>query len=170
MDSNGIMHKISCPYTSQQNGIAERKHRHLVETGLALLAYSHLPPKYWVESFTTAVYLINRLPTAVLKNKTPFQVLLNKIPNYSMLRIFGCACYPLLRPYTSHKLQFLSKQCIFLGYSSNHKGWFWHWVMWFWHCPVQIRKIGKYSQWFVWIWIYLSWKYGSIRYLSWNYG
>jgi hypothetical protein len=122
LDSNGIMHKISCPYTSQQNGIAERKHRQLVETGLALLAYSHLPQKYWVESFTTAVYLINRLPTAVLKNKTPFQVLLNKILDYSMLRIFGCACYPLLRPYTSHKLQFRSKQCIFLGYSSNHKG------------------------------------------------
>jgi hypothetical protein len=122
LETNGIMHRISCPYTSQQNGIAERKHRHLVETGLALLAQSHLSNTYWVEAFNTAIYLINRLPTTVLNDQSPFHVLLKQIPNYSLLRTFGCACYPLLRPYINHKLMFRSKQCIFLGYSSNHKG------------------------------------------------
>jgi hypothetical protein len=122
LETNGIMRRIFCPYTSQQNGIAERKHRHLVETGLALLAQSHLSNTYWVEAFNTAIYLINRLPTTMLNDQSPFHVLLKQIPNYSLLRTFGCACYPLLRPYINHKLMFQSKQCIFLGYSSNHKG------------------------------------------------
>jgi histone deacetylase 1/2 len=61
----GISHRVSCPHTSQQNGIAERKHRHLVETGLALLAHSSLPLRYWDEAFLTACYLINRMPTPI---------------------------------------------------------------------------------------------------------
>jgi hypothetical protein len=46
---------VSCPHTSQQNGIAERKHRHLVETGLALLAHSSLPLHFWDEAFLTVL-------------------------------------------------------------------------------------------------------------------
>jgi hypothetical protein len=122
LSSHVILHRITCPHTSQQNGIAERKHRHIIETGLTLLAQSHLPPKLWEESFHTSVYLINRLPTPTIKWFTPFFKLYNKEPEYSNLKVFGCACYPLLRPYTKHKLEFWSKQCIFLGYSSNHKG------------------------------------------------
>jgi histone deacetylase 1/2 len=49
-ERTGIAHRVSCPHTSQQNGIAERKHRHLVETGLALLAHSSLPLRFWDES------------------------------------------------------------------------------------------------------------------------
>ena len=87
-----------------------------------MLAKSHLPNTYWVEAFSTAIYLINRLPTSVLDNKSPYQVLLNNEPDFSSLKVFGCACYPLLRPYNDHKLMFRSKRCIFLGYSSNHRG------------------------------------------------
>ena len=54
----GIAHHVSCLHTSQQNGIAERKHRHLVETGLALLAHSSLPLWFWDELFLTACYLL----------------------------------------------------------------------------------------------------------------
>jgi histone deacetylase 1/2 len=50
----GISHRVSCPHTSQQNGVVERKHRHLVETGLALLAHSSLPLRFWDEAFMTA--------------------------------------------------------------------------------------------------------------------
>jgi histone deacetylase 1/2 len=50
----GISHRVSCPHTSQQNGITERKHRDIVETGLALLAHSSLPVRYWDEAFLTA--------------------------------------------------------------------------------------------------------------------
>jgi hypothetical protein len=43
-------------------------------------------------------------------------------PNYDMLHILECACYPLLRPYTRHKLEARSEKCVFLGYSTTHKG------------------------------------------------
>jgi hypothetical protein len=122
LNSNGILHRISCAYTPQQNGLAERKHRHIVDTGLALLAQSHLPLSYWVDAFNTATYLINRLPTNVLKNQSHYFKLLHKHPDYSFLKVFGCACYPLLRPYNSHKLMYRSKKCIFLGYCSNYRG------------------------------------------------
>jgi hypothetical protein len=56
LTKNGILHRKSCPYTSQQNGITERKLRHILETGLTLLAHSHLSDKYWVDAFLTDVY------------------------------------------------------------------------------------------------------------------
>jgi histone deacetylase 1/2 len=118
----GVSHRVSCPHTSQQNGIAERKHRHLVETGLALLAHSSLPLHFWDEAFLTACYLINRMPSPVINKQTPLFRLLGVEPNYSFLRIFGCACWPSLRKYNTHKLEFRSKACVFLGYSPMHKG------------------------------------------------
>jgi hypothetical protein len=118
----GITHLVSCPHAHQQNGVAERKHRHIVEVGLALLATASMPLKYWDQAFLTAVYLINRTPTKLLNFDTPLHKLLGSTPDYSALRIFGCACWPNLRPYNSHKLQFRSVRCVFLGYSVMHKG------------------------------------------------
>jgi hypothetical protein len=97
--SLGISHHVYCPHTHQQNGSAERKHHHIVETGLALLAHSHVPIKFWDEAFLIATYLINRLPTRVIDNKCPLEQLLNTPLNYSLLHIFGYACWPNLRPY-----------------------------------------------------------------------
>lgn len=108
LETNGVMHRISCPYTQQQNSIAERKQRHLVETGLTLLTHSHLPCTHWLDTFQTTIYLINRLPTPVLTNKSPYQMLLNQNPDYSILKTLVCACYPLLRSHHNHKLQFRS--------------------------------------------------------------
>jgi hypothetical protein len=122
LDSHGIIHRHSCPHSSPQNGLVERKHRHIREMGLSLLAHSHLPPQFWVDAFLMTVFLINRLPTPVLDHQTPFSKLFHSPPDYTMLRVFGCACYPLMSPYVSNKLSFTSKQCLFLGFSSNHKG------------------------------------------------
>src|SRR5690606_21437595 len=59
-----ITQHVSCPHTPQQNGLAERKHRHVTELALSMLFDSKLPHKYWVESFFTANYLINLLPSS----------------------------------------------------------------------------------------------------------
>jgi histone deacetylase 1/2 len=118
----GISHHVSCPHAHQQNGSAERKHRHIVEVGLAILASACMPLKFWDEAFVTAVFLINRTPSKVIHFSTPFERLYNQQPDYSSLRVFGCACWPNLRPYSSRKLEFRSKRCVFLGYSNLHKG------------------------------------------------
>jgi histone deacetylase 1/2 len=117
----GISHHVSCPYAHQQNGSAERKHRHIVEVVLSLLAHASLPLKFWDEAFITATYPINRLPSKVIDNQTPLERLLHQKPDYSVLRTFGCACWPNMRPYNTHKLQFRSKRCVFLRYSNVQK-------------------------------------------------
>jgi histone deacetylase 1/2 len=118
----GITHHVSCPHAHQQNGSAERKHHHIVEVGLALLANASMPLKYWDEAFLTATFLINLLPSKVIDLESPAERLLHITPNYDALRTFGCACWPNLRPYNTRKLAFCSKRCIFLGYSPLHKG------------------------------------------------
>jgi len=91
---SGTIFRMSCPYTSQQNGRAERKHRHIVELGLTLLAQAKMPRHYWWEAFSTAVYLINRLPSSINPNKSPYSLVYKKEPDYENLKPFGCACYP----------------------------------------------------------------------------
>jgi hypothetical protein len=93
-----------------------------VEVGLTLLAQPSMPLKFWDEAFTTAIYLRNRTPSEVINFETPLERLFLTKPNYHSLRVFGCSCWPNLRPYNNHKLQFRSKQCSFLEYSSQHKG------------------------------------------------
>ena len=102
----GITHRVACPHTHQQNGAAERKHRHIVETGLTLLAHASVPFHFWSDAFTTSCFLINRVPTRVLEMSTPLEKLLHETPDYSFLKVFGCACWPHLRPYNNHKLEF----------------------------------------------------------------
>ena len=87
-----------------------------------MLAQADMPLFFWWEAFHTTVFLINRLPTLVLSNISYFQKLFGRLPDYSFLRNFGCSCYPHLRPYNTHKLQFHSCKCLVLGYSSVHKG------------------------------------------------
>lgn len=118
----GIIHRFSCPYTPEQNGRAERKHRHIVETALTLLNHAHVPLKHWDDAFITSTYLINRMPSVVLNNKTPYELLTGHLPNYSHLKVFGCLCFPYLKPYNNHKLEPKSQSCVFLGYNPVYKG------------------------------------------------
>jgi hypothetical protein len=71
--SLGIAHRVSCPHTHQQNGFAEQKHRHIVETSLTLLAHARMPLKFWDEAYLTTTYLVNCLPTCVLDNLSPME-------------------------------------------------------------------------------------------------
>jgi hypothetical protein len=85
--------RLTCAYTPSQNGIAERKHRHVTETSLTLMFHARLPVSFWVEAFSTAVFLINRLPSLYLGGTTPYELLFGNKPDYSMLRTFRCICF-----------------------------------------------------------------------------
>ena len=77
---------------------------------------------FWSYAILTAVFLIKLLPTSVLNFVSPWSKLFFASPDLSQLEVFGCACYPHLRPYFSHKLDHRTKECIFLGYSTSSKG------------------------------------------------
>jgi IS30 family transposase len=69
----GIIHYLSCPHEHKQNSPAERKHRHIIEVALALLAQASMPLKFWDETVTTATYLINHTPSKVLNFSSPME-------------------------------------------------------------------------------------------------
>ncbi|WZZ66822.1 hypothetical protein YC2023_078192 [Brassica napus] len=117
LSTTGISHLTTPPHTPKHNGLSERRHRHIVETGLALLHQAKIPNTFWSYAFSTAVYLINCMPTPVISLNSPYHLLFKTEPNYLKLKIFGCLCFPWLRPYRSHKLETRSTQCVFLGYS-----------------------------------------------------
>ena len=106
LKTQGILHRIACPYTHEQNGLAERKIRHIVDTGLTLLAHGHVPFKFWPYAFDTAVSLINAMPTPTLQNSSPYTKFFHTSPPYKDYKVFGCCVYPLLRPYQNHKFTF----------------------------------------------------------------
>lgn len=116
-----IVHQKTCPYTPQQNGVSERKHRHIIELALAIMAHASFPTKFWDDIFSSVVYLINRLPSSD-NAPSPFFRLFGKTPDYMFLRVLGCLCFPYIRPYNDHKLQSRSLPCVFLGYSLCQKG------------------------------------------------
>ena len=116
------MFRHPCPYVHQQNGKVERKHPSIVDVGITVLAKASLHLKFWWEAFESATYLLNRLPTVGLHNLSPFEVLFGHLPNYNSVKVFGCVCYPYLITYNPHKLHSRTFPCLFLGYSSCHKG------------------------------------------------
>jgi hypothetical protein len=98
----GIAHHVSCPHTHQQNGSVERKHRHIVETGLALLAHAGMPLKFWNETFTTTTDLINRLPTRVIDNLCPIRgtnvLIWIRVVSISRGVVFDETVFPFAKP------------------------------------------------------------------------
>jgi hypothetical protein len=91
--SKGIIHQTSCVETPEQNGRVERKHQHLLNVGRALLFQANLPKTFWSYAVQHAVYLINRIPSSVLKNKSPYELLHNEKPQIEHLKVFGSLAY-----------------------------------------------------------------------------
>jgi hypothetical protein len=96
--------QFSCPGSHAQNGVAECKHRHMLETNRALMIAASLPPHFWAEAVSTSAYLINLQPSAALQGDISLERLFARSPDYSALRSFGCVCYVLLAPCERTKL------------------------------------------------------------------
>jgi len=121
-DEKGIIHKRSCVYTPQKNGRVERTHQHILDVSRALMFQSKLPKKFWSYAVLHAVYLINRIPTKILNNKSSYEVLYGEVPYLSILKVFGCLSYASTLPVNRHKFDSRAKKCAFLGYKSGIKG------------------------------------------------
>ncbi|GKB57783.1 ribonuclease H-like domain-containing protein [Tanacetum coccineum] len=86
----GIKREFSVARTPQQNGVAERKNRTLIEAARTMLADSKLPTTFWAKAVTTACYVQNRVLVIKPHNKTPYELFLGRKPALSFMRPFGC--------------------------------------------------------------------------------
>ncbi|GJS65470.1 uncharacterized mitochondrial protein-like protein [Tanacetum coccineum] len=100
LKSDGTLYQTSCTDTHQQNGVVERKHRHLVGTARSFLLSADVPSQFWGEAVLTATYVINIIPTAHNSSLSPFKKLYGTLHDYSSLRVFGFRLLLLLLPYT----------------------------------------------------------------------
>jgi hypothetical protein len=123
LETNGIVpHVRLLSRNARTKWRCQTKAQAHCRTGLTMLFHSQLPKHFWVDAFMTAVYLINRLPSTVLKMETPIFKLHGTHPDYNSLKVFGCRCFPYLRDYAKNKFTPKSYLCVFLGYNPMHTG------------------------------------------------
>ncbi|KAK6796289.1 hypothetical protein RDI58_003990 [Solanum bulbocastanum] len=123
MTHKGIIHQTTCPYTPQQNGVAERKNRHLIETARTLLLESNVPLRFWGDAILTSCYLINRMPSSSIQNQVPHSILFPQSHLYPIPpRVFGSTCFVHNLAPGKDKLAPRALKCVFLGYSRVQKG------------------------------------------------
>lgn len=122
---NGILHEKTTPYTPEQNGIAERMNRTLVEKAKCLLFDCNMDKKFWAEAINMATYLVNCTPCTHLVNSekgTPEEVFTNKKVDLSNLKLFGSKVMVLMPKQKRRKWDKNSTEMIFVGYESGIKG------------------------------------------------
>ena len=124
---NGIFHQGSCLNTPQQNGVVERKNRHLLEVARAFMFTNNVPKYFLGEAVLTSSYLINRLPSRVLQYQKPLHILCQVYPQIRFLqnlplKTFGCTVFVHSNPPQTSTLDPRAIKCIFLGYSPSQKG------------------------------------------------
>ncbi|KAM6574493.1 hypothetical protein CsatA_022820 [Cannabis sativa] len=115
----GIVRHHTVVKNPQQNGLAERMNRTLLERVRCMLIGAGLAKHFWGEALKTACYLINRCPSTALNFKTPQEFWTGKAPSYEHLKVFGCTAYAHIR---QDKLQPRALKCLFLGYLDGIKG------------------------------------------------
>uniref|UniRef100_A0A2N9I442 Integrase catalytic domain-containing protein n=1 Tax=Fagus sylvatica TaxID=28930 RepID=A0A2N9I442_FAGSY len=123
LESRGIIHQTSCVRTPQQNDIAERKNGPILAIARALMLQMNVPKIFWADAVLTASYLLNRMPSRILKGKSPFEMFFpGKNPFSVPPRVFGCVSFVHNHSPNRDKLDPRAHKCIFLGYSRTQKG------------------------------------------------
>ncbi|GJY69720.1 putative ribonuclease H-like domain-containing protein [Tanacetum coccineum] len=117
----GIKRDYSNPRTPQQNGVAERKNRTLIEAARTMLADSKLPTMFWTEAVSTACYVLNRVSITNPHNKTPYELISGKVPQIGHLKPFGCQVTILNTSDHLGKFEGKADEGYLVGYASNSK-------------------------------------------------
>lgn len=117
----GITNQTTLPYTPQQNGVAERKNRYLIEMTRCLLIDAKLGKEFWGEAVMTAAYLQNRIPSDSVE-RTPYELWTGRKPNLQNLHIFGCKAWVHIPKCRRKKLDSTSVPMTFIGYPEGQKG------------------------------------------------
>ncbi|KAI3735517.1 hypothetical protein L6452_15018 [Arctium lappa] len=120
-EEKGIERQYSAPRTPQQNGVAERRNRTLIEAARSLLADSKLPITFWAEAVNTACYVQNRVLVVKPKNKTPYELLNKRKPYIGFFKPFGCPCTILNTKTHLGKFDSKADDGFLVGYSSQSK-------------------------------------------------
>ncbi|MCO5570646.1 hypothetical protein L7F22_024373 [Adiantum nelumboides] len=95
---------------------------HIAEVAHALMSEKNMPPCYWAEATSIAVYTMNRTPTAAVHDMTPKERFTGKKPNVSHFKVFGCIAYVHVPDELRTKLDPIDEKCAFIGYSLEQKG------------------------------------------------
>ncbi|GJR50763.1 putative ribonuclease H-like domain-containing protein [Tanacetum coccineum] len=118
-EEKGIKRDYSNPRTPQQNGVAERKNRTLIEAARTMLADSLLPTMFWAEAVNTACYVLNRVLVTKPHNKTPYELLTGEVPSISYFKPFGCHVTILNTSDPLGKFDGKSNEGYIVGYSTH---------------------------------------------------
>ena len=125
LQHKGIRHETSVPHTPEQNGVAERSNRTVVEAARSMLHQKNLPLELWAEAINCAVYTLNRVLSSST-SVTPYQAWHRAKPDVSNLRVFGSIAFVHIPKVERQKLDKKSLKCVFVGYSETQKGYrFW---------------------------------------------
>ena len=115
----GLMRHTTVRYTPQQNGLAERMNKTLLERVRCMLSCANAPKKFWAEAVNTAAYLINKSPSTAIGFKTLEEMWSGAPPKYDHIRVFGCVAYAHIK---QGKLDPRAIKCMFIGYPEGVKG------------------------------------------------
>ncbi|MCP3664820.1 MAG: DDE-type integrase/transposase/recombinase [Gammaproteobacteria bacterium] len=125
LEQRGVRRELSVAEAKQQNGVAERMNRTLMERARAMLRASRLPKSFWAEAIATACYVRNRCPSRTLATDlsvTPHELYVGSKPTVRHLRVFGCVAFAHIPGNQRRKLDSKAQRCVFLGYSLTSKG------------------------------------------------
>lgn len=122
LKENGIRRRLSIPYTPEQNGVAGRKNRTLVEAARCLLLESSLPKFLWAEAINTANHIRNRCPSSSLEGRSAYEKWTGKVPDVSTFETFGHQVMVKNPEPHASKWDAKSRKGIFVGYSEVSKG------------------------------------------------